>query len=247
MNSNDLNQLLVFLTAREGAMISFSREDVEYLNDETDIQVYTAETEDVSINRMQEVREKFKQQTEFVAGNFQHCLFLIEMNPEHQLLTKELQDFFDGKFHKTLKWELRKNSQITSLRITGVFSRKSIGRLKDLLNRYQFEDIIPHIQQLSSQTPIKKVNKLYESLKFYEATPTDKSIRIASRFEDCYPKIDMNACVLDEHRMIISSVADYDSLSELTSMAIYIDEDVHISEKEVLAGLLLEAAISVVK
>lgn len=57
MNSNDLNQLLNFLTAREGAMISFSREDVEYLNDETDIQVYTAETEDVSINRMQEVRE----------------------------------------------------------------------------------------------------------------------------------------------------------------------------------------------
>ena len=66
-------------------MISFSREDVEYLNDETDIQVYTVETKDVSINRMQEVREKFKQQTEFVAGNFQHCLFLIEMNPEHQL------------------------------------------------------------------------------------------------------------------------------------------------------------------
>ena len=123
MNSNDLKQLLIFLTAREGAMISFSREDVEYLNDETDIQVYTVETKDVSINRMQEVREKFKQQTEFVAGNFQHCLFLIEMNPEHQLLIKELQDFFEGEHDQTLRWGARKNSQIASLKITVVFSR----------------------------------------------------------------------------------------------------------------------------
>ena len=103
-------------------MISFSREDVEYLNDKTDIQVYTVETKDVSINRMQEVREKFKQQTESVADNFQHCLFLIEMNPEHQLLTKELQDFFDEELHKTLKWSLRLNPQITSLRITVVLA-----------------------------------------------------------------------------------------------------------------------------
>ena len=124
MNSNDLKQLLIFLTAREGAMISFSREDVEYLNEETDIQVYTVETKDVSINRMQEVREKFRQQTEFVAGNFQHCLFLIEMNPEHQLLIKELQDFFDEDFHKPFKWGLRQNSQITSLRITIVLAEK---------------------------------------------------------------------------------------------------------------------------
>ena len=77
---------------------------------------------DVSINRMQEVREKFKQQTESVADNFQHCLFLIEMNPEHQLLTKELQDFFDEELHKTLKWSLRLNPQITSLRITVVLA-----------------------------------------------------------------------------------------------------------------------------
>lgn len=134
MNSNDLNQLLDWLTACKGAMISFSEEDVNYLKEETDIQVYTAETEDVSPNRMQEIKEKFKQQTEFVADNFQHVLFLIEVNPEHQLLIKELQDFFDEDFHKNLKWGVRENSQITSLRITTVFSRKSIGHLKDLQN-----------------------------------------------------------------------------------------------------------------
>ena len=77
MNSNDLNQLLNQLITCEGAMISFSEEDVEYLKEETDIQVYTAETEDVSPNRIQEVKEKIKQQTEFVAGNFQHCLISL--------------------------------------------------------------------------------------------------------------------------------------------------------------------------
>ena len=51
----------------------------------------------------------------------------------------------------------------------------------------------------------------------------------------------MNACVLDEQRVVVSPVVGYDSLSELTNMPIYIDKDVHISEKEVLAGLLLEA------
>lgn len=134
MKQNDLNQLLDYLTTREGALIAFSQEDVEYLNDETDIKVYTVETEDVSLNRMQKVKEKFKQQTDFVADNFQHSLFLIEMNPEHQLLIKELQDFFDEKFHETPKWGVREISQITSLRITTVFSRKSIGHLKDLQN-----------------------------------------------------------------------------------------------------------------
>lgn len=37
LNFNDLSKLLNFFTVREGALISFSREDVEYLNEEIDI------------------------------------------------------------------------------------------------------------------------------------------------------------------------------------------------------------------
>lgn len=245
MNSNDLNRLLSFLTTREGAMITFSEEDVKYLKDESDIKVYIVETDDVSPNnRMLKIKEKFKQQTEFTADNFQHGLFLIETNPEHQLLIEELRDFHDEVFDKTLKWGLKQNPQIASVKITIVFSRKSIGCLKDLLNRYTFEDIVPYIQQLSSHIPVENVNEYYARLKSYEATPTDKSIRIASRFEGCYPRIDMNACMLNEQGVITSPIIGYDPLCELANMAIYIDDNIQISEKEVLAGLLLEIATS---
>ena len=123
MNLNDLNQLLNQLITCEGAMVSFSEEDVEYLKEETEIKVYTAETDDVSLDRMQEIKDKLNRQIDLSAGNFRHRLFLIEVNPEHQLLIKELQDFFEGEHDQTLRWGARKNSQIASLKITVVFSR----------------------------------------------------------------------------------------------------------------------------
>lgn len=76
--------------------------------------MYTAETEDVSLNRMQDIKEKLKQQTRLVADNFQHGLILIEMNPnEHQLQTKELQDqilFLLISLHKLLSGTKREHS-----------------------------------------------------------------------------------------------------------------------------------------
>lgn len=123
MNLNDLNQLLDLLLIHEGAIISFSEENVEYLKKETEIKVYTAETDDVSLDRMQEIKDKLNRQIDLSAGDFRHRLFLIEINPEHQLLIKELQDFFEGEQDQTLRWGARKNSQIASLKITVVFSR----------------------------------------------------------------------------------------------------------------------------
>lgn len=123
MNLNDLNQLLDLLLIHEGAIISFSEENVEYLKKETEIKVYTAETDDVSLDRIQKIKDELNRQIDLSAGDFRHRLFLIEINPEHQLLIKELQDFFEGEQDQTLRWGARKNSQIASLKITAVFSR----------------------------------------------------------------------------------------------------------------------------
>ena len=123
MNLNDLNQLLDLLLIHEGAIISFSEENVEYLKKETEIKVYTAETDDVSLDRIQKIKHELNRQIDLSAGDFRHRLFLIEINPEHQLLIKELQDFFEGEQDQTLRWGARKNSQIASLKITVVFSR----------------------------------------------------------------------------------------------------------------------------
>lgn len=57
MNLNDLNQLLDLLLIHEGAIISFSEENVEYLKKETEIKVYTAETDDVSLDRIQKIKD----------------------------------------------------------------------------------------------------------------------------------------------------------------------------------------------
>lgn len=123
MNLNDLNQLLDLLLIHEGTIISFSKENVEYLKKETEIKVYTAETDDVSLDRIQKIKDELNRQIDLSAGDFRHRLFLIEINPEHQLLIKELQDFFEGEHDQTLRWGARKNSQIASLKITVVFSR----------------------------------------------------------------------------------------------------------------------------
>lgn len=123
MNLNDLSQLLDLLLIHEGAIISFSEENVEYLKKETEIKVYTAETDDVSLDRIQKIKDELNRQIDLSAGDFRHRLFLIEINPEHQLLIKELQDFFEGEQDQTLRWGARKNSQIASLKITVVFSR----------------------------------------------------------------------------------------------------------------------------
>ena len=60
MNSNDLNQLLNYLTARDGVIIFFSEEDVKYLKEETDIKVYRTETDDVSLNKMKAITKDVK-------------------------------------------------------------------------------------------------------------------------------------------------------------------------------------------
>ena len=85
--------------------------------------MYTAETDDVSLDRIQKIKDELNRQIDLSAGDFRHRLFLIEINPEHQLLIKELQDFFEGEHDQTLRWGARKNSQIASLKITVVFSR----------------------------------------------------------------------------------------------------------------------------
>lgn len=120
MKQNDFNHLATLLTANEGAIIKFSEEDIRYLSDETDVLVCQAETDDISTTRLKLIREKLKQQTESVADNFSNCLFMIEMNPEHQLLTNELKELFDDD--TKLSWGLRVNPKIASVKITEVLS-----------------------------------------------------------------------------------------------------------------------------
>lgn len=125
MNPNELNQLLSYLTMSEGTIVRLLEKDVEFLTDAADVVVCTAETHDVSLDRMRQIKEELNRQTESVADDLPLNLFFIEVNPAHELLVQELQELVSGReSDKTLKWGLRQNPQITSLRITGVLAEK---------------------------------------------------------------------------------------------------------------------------
>lgn len=124
MNSNDLKQLLSYLTTRENALIELSETDVEFLTQASDVAVCTAETNDVSSDRMKQIIEELNRQIESIADDFSLCLFLMEVNPIHELLVRELQEFsLCWEVSKTMKWGLRMNPQINSLKVTLVFNR----------------------------------------------------------------------------------------------------------------------------
>ena len=124
MNSNDLKQLLSYLTTRENTLIELSEKDVEFLTQASDVAVCTAETNDVSSDRMKQIIEELNRQIESIADDFFLCLFLMEVNPIHELLVRELQEFsLCWEVSKTMKWGLRMNPQINSLKVTLVFNR----------------------------------------------------------------------------------------------------------------------------
>ena len=97
---------------------------VEFLTQASDVAVCTAETNDVSSDRMKQIIEELNRQIESIADDFSLCLFLMEVNPIHELLVRELQEFsLCWEVSKTMKWGLRMNPQINSLKVTLVFNR----------------------------------------------------------------------------------------------------------------------------
>ena len=104
MNPNELNQLLSYLTMSEGTIVKLLEKDVEFLTDAAGVVVRTAETHDVSLDRMRQIKEELNRQTESVADDLPLNLFFIEVNPAHELLVQELQELFSGReSDKTLK------------------------------------------------------------------------------------------------------------------------------------------------
>lgn len=241
MKPNDLTQFFCDLTVGYGITIKLSEEDIDYLSEETDI--WTCQI-DITSNDIQQIKSEISQQIEWVADNFSRYLFLLEMDSAHLSLAKELVDFvYEEYIEKQIKWGLKLDSQMQGLRITIVLSRKTIGTLNDFLNLYEFKDLVPYIQQLYSCAPIEDIKGLYEQMKNCKTILTEKTICVSARWEGCSPMIDMNACILDERRVIVSPVGFYSSLSELINMNIYVEDSVCISKEEILSGILLEMVI----
>lgn len=65
-------------------------------------------------------------------------------------------------------------------------------------------------------------------------------MRLVSRWEHCSPRIDMNCSVYDNSDNIITPLAYYHPESDILGMTLAVDDDVEITEAELVAGLFWE-------
>lgn len=123
---------------------------------------------------------------------------------------------------------------------------KSATNMRSLIQKYQFADFKDEFIVLwKFNAPNENTSKwehyetIYKRLSRFERTPSEYSIRVSDRWEGCSPMVDMNCAVYDKASELQGPLATHD-ISEALDMPITIDEDVQMTEKELLAGLLWE-------
>lgn len=112
----------------------------------------------------------------------------------------------------------------------------------DLLHNNTFEEIVPHMNFLidNRDALIKEYSELYHRLQAVEPKKSDNHIMIVGRWEGTSPDIDMICTIRDRNDSNWCVLGRYMYVNELLGMEIEIDEDVIMSEAELLAGLFWE-------
>lgn len=119
--------------------------------------------------------------------------------------------------------------------------------VSELFKKYDFESILPHLNHLFmvnsgrhfSDASIEVFRGLYKIWTECETKPTNRHIRLVSRWEHTSPSIDMN-CHVKEKNVFCYAVADQKDMIEVLGMKVRVDKDVEISEVELAAGLFWE-------
>ena len=117
----------------------------------------------------------------------------------------------------------------------------------ELFRKYDFESILPHLDHLFevnsgrhfSDASIEVFRGLYKKWTECETKPTNRHIRLVSRWEYTSPSIDMN-CHVRNKTDFCYAVADQEDMIEVLGMKVKVDKDVEISEVELAAGLFWE-------
>ena len=118
--------------------------------------------------------------------------------------------------------------------------------MRSLIQNYQFADFKDEFITLwkfnapnEDVSGWKHYETLYKHLSEFEHTPSEYSIRVGDRWEGCIPMVDMNCAVYNKEAELQGPLATH-SISEAFDMPITIDEDVQMTEKELIAGLVWE-------
>ena len=112
----------------------------------------------------------------------------------------------------------------------------------ELLPKIPFEDVVPHMTFIRGNLDIilREYSELYIRLQSVKPKASDRHIVVASRWEGTSPDIDMICTVRDRYDKSWCIIGRYTSLNELIGMDVDVEEDVTLSEPELLAGLLWE-------
>lgn len=227
------------------AMVQLREADLTYLLDETELKSFTYSTEATGKERVLSITCKLIKQCEYTANYYHHFILLISYNPTYPLMLEELKEFHqdlteDILFERKLLWQLSEDKNVSSLKIVFIMSRKSIARVKELVDKYEFSELIEPLSKLCNSNCLPILQENYDRLKRLMPQPTPETIFIASRWEGISPLIDYNSIVWDEEGKIMMPIALYDSLEKLLSMRIFIDEGIQLEETELMAGVLCD-------
>ena len=124
-----------------------------------------------------------------------------------------------------------------------------IMTVSELLLRHSFDEIVSafcHLfkvnsHHMCSEQELSEWKRLYNHLAMLQPSPnTTRHIRLVSRWEHCSPRRDMNCSVYDSSDNLIVPLADYNLESNILGMTVAIDDDVEITEAELVSGLFWE-------
>lgn len=231
--------------ASQNAVVQLSEEDLAYLLEETEVRSFTSSTDETGKKRVSLIVNELTSQCEYAIDCYHNFVLLIYQNPVHPLMTEELQELHqdlmeDALFEQKVLWKLTEDKEVPSLKVTLIMSRKSVATVKELVEKYEFAELIEPLGKLCKSNWFPVLQENYAELKQLTAQHTTKTIRIAFRWEGMSPLIDCNASVWDEEAKNMIPLSLYQPLEKLLSMQIFIDESVQLDEIELLAGILCD-------
>lgn len=114
--------------------------------------------------------------------------------------------------------------------------------LSQIIRQISFDEVFGCMTFLKDRSGRTRAaaSELFSTLAETEPVQTRYHIHIIDRWEGTSPRIDMTCTVRDSDDEIAFVIEDFPSLAGLMGMEVFVDDDVELSEAEIIAGLLWE-------
>lgn len=114
--------------------------------------------------------------------------------------------------------------------------------LSQIIRKTSFDEVFGCMTFLKDRSGRTRTaaSEFFCTLAETEPVQTRYHLHIIDRWEGTSPRIDMTCTVRDSDDEIAFVIEDFPSLAGLMGMEIFVDDDVELSEAEIIAGLFWE-------